>query len=191
MPTVQRIQRPWIRKAETQNEKKTDPFYVSTIWRKTRAFHLSHNPLCYYCDMVGLKHFGNIVDHYRPRKLYPELALDGPNLRTSCDHAHNIKRQFEKEITTRDQFERRIPELMERFKEREANMSIVLKYCLRTAYEGGKTDHPQKVMRDLGYIVTRFEGVPIGDCVFMQVDKIIEPLPDYLTLSDWEFFKAE
>lgn len=115
MPSVQKINRPWIRKAESQSEKATDKFYHSTIWRKTRSYHLSLNPLCFYCLLSGMRHFGNICDHYRPRKLYPELALDGDNFRTCCDHTHNIKRAFEKGIGSREQFEREIPELMSNF----------------------------------------------------------------------------
>ena len=118
MPSITKVQRPWIKPAQTQAEKKTDPFYVSTIWRKTREVHLAHNPLCFYCELSGKKHIPRIayVDHYRPRRLYPELELDSDNLRTSCQHTHDIKRQFERKITSKEQFERMIPELMEKFK---------------------------------------------------------------------------
>lgn len=61
---------------------------------------------------------------------------------------------------------------------------IVIRYDLRTANDNGVTVHPQKQMKLLGYNVMAFEGFPIADCVFMGVDKIIEPLPPYLELSD-------
>lgn len=63
-----------------------------------------------------------------------------------------------------------------------------LRYDLRTAYESGATEHPQAVMRQLGYTVTKFEGVPIGDCAILEVSKLITPLEDYLTeIEDYEF----
>lgn len=117
MPSVTKISRPWLRKAETQSEKRTDKFYLSTIWRKARAYHLALNPICYYCSLSGRKHIPTvaIVDHFRPRKLFPELELDGDNLRTSCDHSHNVKRNWEKGIGSKEQFERDIEALIARF----------------------------------------------------------------------------
>lgn len=64
---------------------------------------------------------------------------------------------------------------------------IVLRYDLRTADESGNPEHPQIVMKRLGYNVLKFRGEPIGDCVFMEVDKKIEPLPEFLTVSNYKF----
>lgn len=100
MPTNNTVRRPWIKYSEQQGQKKTDPFYYSTLWRKAREYHLKLNPLCYYCGLFGLTHFGTIVDHEMPRKYFPHLELVGDNFRTSCDHAHNIKRVCEKEMTS-------------------------------------------------------------------------------------------
>jgi 5-methylcytosine-specific restriction enzyme A len=116
MPSVTKIQRPWIRKAETQAEKKTDKFYVSTLWRKLRAVILANDPLCYYCLLSGHRRLATICDHYRPRKIFPELELSPENIKGSCDNCHNVKRNFERTITTREQFDRLIPLLMDRFK---------------------------------------------------------------------------
>lgn len=63
----------------------------------------------------------------------------------------------------------------------------VLKFDLRDAYENGVTEHPQHVMKDLGYKVTKMRGEPMGDCVFFEVENIIEPLPVYLTESNYKF----
>ena len=63
---------------------------------------------------------------------------------------------------------------------------VTLKYDLRTAYESGVTEHPQKEMKKLGYEVLAFEGVPIADAVFMEVVEVIEPLPKYLEVSKFE-----
>lgn len=117
MPSVQKISRPWIQKAPTQSEKAKDKFYDSSVWRKTRLFHYTQNPICFYCELSGRKHIPLVayIDHFRPRRLYPELSLDGSNLRTSCSETHNIKRNWEKGIGSKEQFERMIPELITRF----------------------------------------------------------------------------
>jgi 5-methylcytosine-specific restriction endonuclease McrA len=115
MPSVTKVNRPWIKKSETQSEKKTDPFYHSPLWRKLRAVVLAEDPLCYYCLLSGLRRLATIGDHFRPRKIYPELSLDKTNIKGSCDNHHNTKRQFEKGISSREQFERLIPELMAKF----------------------------------------------------------------------------
>ncbi|WP_395049420.1 hypothetical protein [Flavobacterium sp.] len=52
---------------------------------------------------------------------------------------------------------------------------------MRSAYESGATDHPMKVMRELGYKIIDYEGIPIGDCAIIEVEKLIEPLEKYLT----------
>lgn len=57
-----------------------------------------------------------------------------------------------------------------------------IRYDLRTAFDNGYENHPQKVMEDLGYIVKSFEGIPIGDCAIMEVEKIIYPLEKFLTI---------
>lgn len=115
MPTLNKISRPWIRKAETQSEKKTDKFYYSSPWRKLRAFILAEDPLCYYCSLSDKKRLATIADHYRPRKLFPELQLIHTNIKGSCDHCHNQKRNWERKIASREQFERDIEGLIARF----------------------------------------------------------------------------
>lgn len=52
---------------------------------------------------------------------------------------------------------------------------------MRSAYESGATKHPMIVMRELGYKIIEYEGVPIGDCAIIQVEELIEPLEKYLT----------
>lgn len=56
-----------------------------------------------------------------------------------------------------------------------------VRYDMRSAYESGATEHPMKVMRSLGYEIIDYEGIPIGDCAIIEVEKLIEPLPNYLT----------
>jgi 5-methylcytosine-specific restriction endonuclease McrA len=108
MPSVTKINRPWIKKAETQSEKKTDKFYHSSSWRKLRAYILACEPLCYYCQLSGQKRLATIGDHFRPRKLFPELQLIHSNIKGSCDHHHNQKRNWESKQASKEQFERNI-----------------------------------------------------------------------------------
>ncbi len=63
----------------------------------------------------------------------------------------------------------------------------VIKYDLRGAYEAGFTSHPQKVTTELGMNILKFQGEPMGDCVFMEVDNIPKELPDFITTSDYKF----
>lgn len=46
--------------------------------------------------------------------------------------------------------------------------------------DAGVTDHPQKVMRDLGYNFVKSEPVPIADCWWFRVTNHIEPVPEFL-----------
>jgi 5-methylcytosine-specific restriction endonuclease McrA len=115
MPSVNKIQRPWIKPSETQSEKKTDPFYLSTPWRKLRKYVLQLNPLCFYCKLKGITTLAVIGDHFRPRKLYPEQSLEQDNIKGCCEQCHNIKRAFERTIYTKEQFERKVNDLLKHF----------------------------------------------------------------------------
>jgi 5-methylcytosine-specific restriction endonuclease McrA len=116
MPSVTKVQRPWIKKAISQSEKKTDVFYHSLVWRKLRAFVLNEDPLCYYCQFSGTKRLATIGDHFRPRKLFPELQLIHSNIKGSCDYHHNVKRQWESKIGSKEQFERDIQAFLNKLK---------------------------------------------------------------------------
>lgn len=53
----------------------------------------------------------------------------------------------------------------------------------------GVKDHPQKVMKDLGFKVVKCEPVPIADCWLFKVENEIDEVPSYLTeLNDLSFF---
>ncbi len=63
-----------------------DPFYASKAWRGIRKVVLIRDHyLCAICH----KHMPRMaVDHIKPRKQFPELALDLSNLRTLCPVCH-------------------------------------------------------------------------------------------------------
>jgi 5-methylcytosine-specific restriction endonuclease McrA len=105
MTTIKKFKPKWI-KETGQNFKKTDRFYLSKPWRALREQVLrENNYLCKVSEMLGEVTTANIVDHWRPRKLFPELELDRSNLVPMSNHYHNVKRRIEKDIYTREQFE--------------------------------------------------------------------------------------
>ena len=101
MPTVQR-------KKPQQHTKKTDEFYFTREWRDLRFSVLSEDPLCHYCKLKNRVTAATIGDHYRPRRVFPELSLFRPNIQPACPHCHDIKRVWERGIATREQFEAQI-----------------------------------------------------------------------------------
>jgi 5-methylcytosine-specific restriction endonuclease McrA len=113
MPTVNKIQRPWL---SPPKEEAHDSFYNSRQWRKLRALVLTEDPLCYYCRLIGKVVLATIGDHYKPKKLFPDLALDRENIKGCCDYHHQVKRNWEKGISTRDQFELFICSFIEKLK---------------------------------------------------------------------------
>jgi uncharacterized protein (TIGR02646 family) len=75
--------------------KRADPFYTSTEWKRLRAAILKRDGyrcvVC-KCDVSGKGQAR--VDHIKPRKTHPELALDPSNLRTLCsDHDNQSHRE--------------------------------------------------------------------------------------------------
>lgn len=71
-----------------RTSKKGDPFYMSDAWRKAR-FRVLHrdNFKCVLCQ-IKLESKDLQVDHIKPRKEFPHLALELSNLRTLCRRCH-------------------------------------------------------------------------------------------------------
>jgi len=71
---------------------KSDDFLVSFEWRKLRMMALKkHGATCQCCGASRLTGAVIHVDHIKPRKLYPELALDIENLQVLCDVCNHGK----------------------------------------------------------------------------------------------------
>jgi 5-methylcytosine-specific restriction endonuclease McrA len=109
MPTVHRIV-----KKDSSARSKGDNFYQSPAWKRLRAEHYAFpdHALCYYCNMSGIVRLGPICDHYRPRRLFPELQYEYHNLVSACPHCDSKKRLFEKTVATREQFNAGIDEFI-------------------------------------------------------------------------------
>lgn len=68
-----------------------DDFLRSPEWRQLRHKVLSHyGKQCMKCGFVPTKHPPN-VDHIKPRKFYPELALEFGNLQVLCAKCNKKK----------------------------------------------------------------------------------------------------
>lgn len=76
-------------------EKKADPFYKTGAWLRARALALARDRyICQEClRLVAMGKMirprtATMVHHIKPRKLYPELALDLNNLESLCNTCH-------------------------------------------------------------------------------------------------------
>jgi 5-methylcytosine-specific restriction enzyme A len=65
-------------------------FYVSTLWRKVRALHLSREPLCRECRAAGRISKASVVDHIQPIRSGGK-PYDSSNLQSLCASCHSIK----------------------------------------------------------------------------------------------------
>lgn len=61
-------------------------------------------------------------------------------------------------------------------------MNTKIRYDLRGAFEADIKEHPQKDVKRLGMKILYYEGIPMADCVIMEVENIPEKLPDYITI---------
>ena len=109
MPTVQRLPR-----KDSSARSKGDNYYQSNRWKSLRTlfFSIPENVLCFYCNLSGIIRVATTGDHFRPRRLFPELQDDITNLRGACDHCDAKKRAWEKTIATKEQFEQKIEQFI-------------------------------------------------------------------------------
>lgn len=62
-----------------------------------------------------------------------------------------------------------------------------LRYSMRTAFDIGITDHPQKVMREMGYTVLGAVPQSVYEQWWFTVEDFIEPLPEFLSEITYNF----
>lgn len=98
MPTINKVIRPWQSKSKKVYKTKsgrrsndaTDPFYLSTRWRKVRALYLLQHPLCRHCERIGKLTEAKIIDHIIPRQ-FGGAEYDTDNLQSLCLSCHTRK----------------------------------------------------------------------------------------------------
>lgn len=71
--------------AEARKSKQTDPFYLSTEWRRYSKWWRMCHPLCAVCGRPG-----QMVDHTIPIKA-GGAKFDPKNTKTQCWSCHNRK----------------------------------------------------------------------------------------------------
>jgi hypothetical protein len=73
-------------------KKKIDTFLQSYEWRKLRMVALKkYGPRCQCCGATPATGATINVDHIKPRKLFPELALEIDNLQILCHECNHGK----------------------------------------------------------------------------------------------------
>ena len=85
-----------------RSTKKVDPFYLTKAWESVRKQALTRDGYrCAHCQVLCLGKKRNKpsphVDHIKPRKQHPELALDIANLRTLCHSCHSKVSAYDKQ----------------------------------------------------------------------------------------------
>lgn len=85
-----------------------DSFYNTSRWRRISKLRRAHEPLCRYC--LPKITDGQVCDHVRPRRLFPELEYSYENTATSCKKCHDKKSAKETRIRSREEYERKMKE---------------------------------------------------------------------------------
>jgi 5-methylcytosine-specific restriction endonuclease McrA len=71
---------------------KSDAFLSSYEWRKVRMMALKrYGPKCQCCGATPSDGAVMNVDHIKPRKLFPDLALEVSNLQVLCHECNHGK----------------------------------------------------------------------------------------------------
>lgn len=70
----------------------SDKFYSTVAWRRFRDHYLIMHPLCVDCEDEGDIEAAVVVDHIKPFKERPDLALDEDNMRGLCRRHDNRRR---------------------------------------------------------------------------------------------------
>jgi len=72
--------------------KTSDPFIRSIEWLQLRKEAIAkYGLVCCKCGRENSRKFPINIDHIKPRKLYPELALDIENLQPLCGPCNKAK----------------------------------------------------------------------------------------------------
>ena len=119
MPRIENTPRPWITKPEGRNEKH-DPFYDTPAWRKLRKVIIMKKPLCEACKKEGIITAAKIIDHNKPKEIFPELALEEENMNSLCEGHHSKKSALERGVRTREQWN-------QVFKDKETVIQMLIK----------------------------------------------------------------
>ncbi len=93
---------PWESKVRTgfqEHNRKTDPRYHSTRWRKLRLLVMQGEPLCRECASLKIVKEATDLDHIIPAKVDDSLFWEFTNLQPLCSSHHKSKSAKEKGVT--------------------------------------------------------------------------------------------
>lgn len=77
---------------QSDYDRESKRFLNSVAWRNLSALKLSETPWCEECALTNpLSVPATQVDHIKPRRTHPELALEPSNLQSLCDECHGRK----------------------------------------------------------------------------------------------------
>jgi 5-methylcytosine-specific restriction endonuclease McrA len=87
-----RTKAPWQQRKSGAIDVKSDDFLSTYEWRRLRMEVLiKHGRRCVCCGATPMTGAVMNVDHIKPRKLFPELALDINNLQVLCGECNHGK----------------------------------------------------------------------------------------------------
>jgi 5-methylcytosine-specific restriction protein A len=109
---LKKRQRPWNtpkEKPSTGRTKEGNKFYHNKQvgWKHLRKEQLRKYPMCQTCFEEDRVIQAKVVDHIKPRRLFPELETNKNNLRSLCDPCHNTKSGAERTCYTQEQWHKK------------------------------------------------------------------------------------
>jgi len=69
--------------------------YYTQRWKKLRRYQLDKQPLCGYCQHLGVTELATVVDHIKPHKGDEVLFYDDKNLQSLCKRCHDSVKAIE------------------------------------------------------------------------------------------------
>jgi len=99
-----RLKNRGIKKKSGYTTRKRVDFYFSSAWKSAKRIAFGSERFCKYCHrLLGAY---KTLDHFRPLRFWPELAMDQRNLFPCCRSCHSIKSAREAQAQTAQQWER-------------------------------------------------------------------------------------
>lgn len=91
-PKAKKDKGTWTPSLPNSISPESDAFLSTYEWRRVRMTALKkHGPVCQCCGATPKTGAVMNVDHIKPRKLFPELALDVENLQILCHECNHGK----------------------------------------------------------------------------------------------------
>jgi len=103
------------------NKRKRDSFYTSNDWVKLIKPMKERSRVCAYCGKQFREGQQKIGEHFKPRRLWPELQLSPGNIKITCHSCNNGKSSREQYVKTKQQWIRKVLPYYRNIKRNEIN----------------------------------------------------------------------